>query len=144
MKNILAAVDFSAIKYEVIRQAAHFAGLHSTKLWLLHIAAPHPDFVGYDIGPESVREQRAEELHGEHQWLQDKAEQLRKSGMDVTALLVQGETIDKILVECKRLAADMIVLGTQGHGTIRHLFAGSVIQGIIKDAHCPVLIIPSQ
>ncbi|NOR45584.1 MAG: universal stress protein, partial [Candidatus Delongbacteria bacterium] len=55
MKNILAPIDFSDVSEKVIFEAAEFAKAFSCKLWLLHVAAPEPDFVGYTVGPKEER-----------------------------------------------------------------------------------------
>jgi nucleotide-binding universal stress UspA family protein len=38
----------------------------------------------------------------------------------------------------------LIVIGSHGHGALYHLFAGDVASGILKDAKCPVLVVPSR
>jgi len=50
MQNILVAIDFSPISQTVLDAAAKLARSLGSKLWVLHVAAPEPDFVGYDPG----------------------------------------------------------------------------------------------
>ena len=144
MENILAAIDFSDITPIVVSKAAEIAKGFSSKLWLIHIAAPDPDFVGYDTGPQSERDWRAKTLRQEHQYIQDKALELEKSGINVTPLLIQGATIETILREADKLKTDMIVIGSHGHGALYKTLVGSVSEGIIRKASCPVLIVPKN
>lgn len=144
MKNIVVAIDLSQITPTIITQAETFALAFNSKLWLIHIAEPDPDFVGFKTGPQSKREHWAEEFRHEHQQIQDLAEQLRKKSFDAVGLLLQGATVETILKEAKKLTADLIVVGSHGRSGIEKLFVGSVSEGILKDAVCPVLVIPSS
>lgn len=142
MENIVAAIDFSEITPTVIEQAAEIARCFGSQLWLLHIAAPEPEFVGYGTGPQSKRDWRAKTLKEEHQYIQGQARELSQSGIKVTALLLQGETVETILREAAKLNAEMIVVGSHGHGALYKAILGSVSEGIIHKASCPVLIVP--
>ena len=144
MDNILAAIDFSDITPAVVDKAAEIARCFTSKLWLIHIAAPDPDFVGYGTGPPSKRDWRAKTLREEHRYIQEKALELEKSGIDVTPLLIQGVTVETILQEATKLNADMIVIGSHGHGALHKALVGSVSEGIIRKASCPVLIVPAK
>ncbi len=143
MKNILAAVDFSAVSDAVIAQATAQAQAFSAALWLLHVAAPDPDFVGYEPGPQSVRQSVAAGLHDHHRRLQEHSAALRERGLDCTALLLQGSTPETIVREADRLAADLIVLGSHGHGAIRRALLGSVSEQVLHHARRPLLIVPA-
>src|SRR5688572_8905488 len=99
MQNILVAIDFSEVTPQLLQQTRSLAGNRPTKIWLIHVAAPEPDFVGYEPGPQVVRDQVASRLHKEHGALQAQADQLRQAGLEVTPLLVQGQTVEKILEE---------------------------------------------
>jgi nucleotide-binding universal stress UspA family protein len=43
--------------------------------------------------------------------------------------------------EAERLSADLIVMGTHGHGPVRHALLGSVAERVIREAPCPVLTV---
>jgi nucleotide-binding universal stress UspA family protein len=144
MKNILVPVDLSAITARTITYATQLARPMGAKLWLVHVAAPDPDFVGFEPGPQYVRENRADELKKEHQEIQDRAEALRADGVDAEGLLVQGATSATIIEEAARLKADLIVMGSHGHGALYKTFMGSVSQQVLGDSTIPVLIIPAR
>ena len=142
--NILAPIDFSDATGAVVDQAAKLAKALDAKVWLIHAAVPEPDFVGYEVGPEYIRDSAARHLREEHQKLGEYQEKLRQGDVEVTAMLVPGEATDKILQEARRLEADLIVLGSHGHGALYNLLAGSVCQGVLSKAACPVVIVPSR
>jgi nucleotide-binding universal stress UspA family protein len=36
------------------------------------------------------------------------------------------------------------MLGSHGHGALFHLLIGSVSEGVIRQASCPVIIVPAK
>jgi nucleotide-binding universal stress UspA family protein len=142
-RNVLAALDFSPAAPAVLRVAAELAAGLGAKLWLVHVAAPDPDFVGYEPGPHEVRDDRALELREEHRGLHEWAGELRERGLDVTPLLVQGPTVDTLLAEAARLHASHVVIASRGHGLLAKALLGSVSDGVVRRASCPVVIVPS-
>jgi nucleotide-binding universal stress UspA family protein len=144
MRQILAALDFSAVTRAVVEQAASLAGAYGAELTLLHVAAPDPAFVGYDVGPQTVRDARARELRTEHRGLQDLADELRARGLRAKALLVQGPAVETLVREARELGAEAIVLGSHGHGRVYDVLVGSVAHGVLRQAPCPVLVVPAS
>ena len=144
MKQILAAIDFSEATLPILDRAAELAEAFDATLTLVHVAAPDPDFVGYAAGPDSVRDARARELRKEHRTLQAYAEDLRQRGIRATALLVQGPTVAMLLDEARSLRADVIVVGSRGHGSVQRLLLGSVSRGVLGGALCPVHWVPAR
>jgi len=142
-KKILAAVDFSELTGPLLEHAAELARALSAQLWLVHAAAPEPDFVGYDPGPVGVRQQVATHLRENHRRLQDHADALRRRGLDVTALLVQGPTVETILREAEKLEVDLLLLGSHGRGALSRVLLGSVSEGVLRRARIPVMILPA-
>jgi nucleotide-binding universal stress UspA family protein len=142
--SLLVAVDLSESSRTVIDHARSLAAGYPGKIWLVHVAAPEPDFVGYRVGPQSVRDGVARHVHEEHKQLQHWAEDLRSSGLDCTALLVQGPFASTILSEADRLAVQVIVVGSHGQGAAHRLFVGSTSEGILRGAAVPVFVVPCR
>lgn len=144
MNNILVAIDFSETTHLVINQAIILAQATSSKLWLIHVAAPEPDFIGYKTGPQTERDFMAHQYKEEHSELHKWSEKLRQQGMDTVGLLLQGATIETILEKAKSLAVDLIIVGSHGKTGFYKVLVGSVSEGILKGANCPVLVVPTR
>ncbi|MEM7657201.1 MAG: universal stress protein [Bacteroidota bacterium] len=142
MKQLLVAVDFGPQTDQLLAKTIAWAKAFEAKVWLVHIAAPEPDFVGYDIGPQYIRDTRADLLREEHRNLQSYANLIQKQGMDAEGLLIQGATVDMIVEEAKKLEVDLIIMGHDEHGWLYQLLMGSTAAGVIKKADIPVLIVP--
>lgn len=143
MKTILVPVDFSDVTDRVIGAATQFAQAFNSRIVLLHVVEPEPEFVGFEPGPITVRAAVAHDFRAEHHRLEEFKQQFATAGVEVTALQIQGPTIHKILSEAETQAADLIVLGSHGHGALYRLLVGSVTEGVLKAAKCPVVVVPS-
>ena len=142
MKNILAAVDFSPGTRRVVTCAVAQARAFSARLWLVHVAAPEPDFVPHVADPPVMRDQVAAGLREEHRHIQALAAEVADEGVEVTPLLIAGATVEKILSEAEEVDADLVVAGTHGHGAFHRALLGSVSEGLVRHARVPLLIVP--
>jgi nucleotide-binding universal stress UspA family protein len=140
--KILAAIDFSPVTEQVLGTLVRMAAALPTQVWLIHVASPEPAFVGYEAGPDVVRGQVAAELHASHRQLQQLADRLRASGVETTALQLQGKTVETVISEANKLPASLIVLGSHGHGAVYNMLVGSVAEGIVRESKVPVLLVP--
>lgn len=141
MRRILACVD-PAEPCNALLECARRLCEPDGELVILHVGDPEPDFVGYGVGPQSVRQAVARELRLEHRQVQDMAKELAAGGARVTPLMVQGAVVEKILEHAARLGSDLIVLYSKRHGALHDLFAGSVARGVLKGAAVPVVLVP--
>lgn len=142
--KVLICIDLSDSTEKILTHTHKLTRSLSGQLYLLHVADPEPDFIGLDVGPQSVRDSLSNEYHQEHKDLQEIARELRGNGVNTTALLIQGPTIETILKESQKLGVDMIVMGSHGHGAIHDLLVGSVSKGVLHKASCPVFIVPTH
>ncbi|TAL50123.1 MAG: universal stress protein [Chitinophagaceae bacterium] len=142
MKNILVAIDFEGGAILLIDKANELAEKFGSKVWVVHVAAPDPEFVGIEIGPPSVREFRAKELRGEHRTIQHYTSMLNEKGIKAEGLLIPGATVDTIVEESFKLNIDLIIIGHHKHGFLYKTFAGNTDASLIKKSKVPVLIIP--
>ncbi len=142
--NVVVAVDFSEVTRRILEVVQGVSEGRAMRLFLIHVAEPDPAFVGWEAGPDVVRKQVATEFRREHRDVEALARKLRDAGRDVTALCVQGPTVDTILAEAEQLQADLIVVGSHGHGATHDLLVGSVSSGVIRESRVPVLGVPAR
>jgi nucleotide-binding universal stress UspA family protein len=143
MKTILVPVDFSDATTAVIETARTLAGALGGNIVLLNVAEPEPDFVGFEPGPATVRVAVAHDFKAERQRLDELKGKLADTGREVTALHIQGPIAEKILEEAEQQHADLIVMGSHGHGALYELLVGSITTGVLKNAKCPVVVVPA-
>jgi nucleotide-binding universal stress UspA family protein len=59
-----------------------------------------------------------------------------------TEILMEGKSVVADIIEySEKQSIDLIVIGTKGKTGLRRLILGSVSQGILAYAHCPVLLV---
>lgn len=58
--------------------------------------------------------------------------------------VVTGDRTREILAAVRRLDADLIVMARRGAGNLRRAVLGSVVEGVLRDASCPVLVVPEE
>ena len=142
--KILVCVDLSESTEIIVNKVEELAKSLSAQVWLLHNAEPAPDVVEFKADPLAARESLARKFHIEHRQIQDLADRMRKAGIDTTALLVHGSTVEAILQEASDVEADLIVVGSHGRGAMYQLLVGSVSEGILHKSPLPVLVIPTH
>lgn len=59
---------------------------------------------------------------------------------DITRKVVQGRPADALLQAAE--GADLLVVGSHGHGRLRHVTMGSVSEACMQKATCPVVVVP--
>jgi nucleotide-binding universal stress UspA family protein len=142
MKSLLVPVDLSRTTPRTVEHAAQMAADTSAQLCLLYVAPPEADFAGHQLGRKVVEEPVPEELREEWDRLAETVHDLRERGIDAESLMVRGKAVDCILEEAGRLGADLIVMGSHGHGALYRSVVGSVSEGVLRSTSCPVLIVP--
>jgi nucleotide-binding universal stress UspA family protein len=142
--KLLVAVDLSKATQIIVDKVEEISRENPARVWIVHNAEPPPDFVEFKVDPLAARAQLAKKFHEEHRQIQEIADRLRDAGLDATALLVHGPTVETILKEASDLDVDMIVVGTHGRGAMHGLLVGSVSKGILQKSIYPVLVIPTD
>ena len=168
MADLLVPIDFSDTTAVVLATAARLARSLGFRIVLMHVEGhghlgaagqarqevhlaanrpaaladqhhtPAPPFRTVHVAGENVTALHAQEL------LQRSVDALRADGLPVSPLLVSGKPVEKILVEAERLQPFLIVLGSHSHGALHHLLLGSVSEGVLRKANCPVVIVPCR
>lgn len=141
IKNILCPIDFSETSSEVLEYAVQLAKANNASIHLLTVMEP---LVLVDSIPSDYNE-LVEKMREAREQLLDKAvEELQASAphLKITSqLLTQFDATDAILVVGKETSADLIVMGSHGRRGLSRVLLGSVAESVLREAHCPVLIL---
>lgn len=142
MKTIVALVDLSDVTFKILKQAHLLAKAFHSRVILLHVVPPEPVVLDFGIAPTLYRSPTPETIAAEKDKMEQLQESLVKFGVEATAIQMQGSTMVDLLEECRRAGADLIIVGSHGHGSFYNLLIGSVTAEVLKKAPCPVLIVP--
>ena len=161
MKCILVPIDFSDVTPPVIDLARQLAKALNAEIHLVHVkeltAAGMPGALGYGLagmpelapmsgvpvrGFESMPETIPED-EGQTSKLAKWKEEIARDGIKVSLQQPTGVVAEEILNQADELNAEMIVMGTHGHGAMYNLLVGSATKGVLKHSTRPVLLVPA-
>jgi nucleotide-binding universal stress UspA family protein len=66
---------------------------------------------------------------------------VESENIEVETILKEGNTVQEITKLAKEARSDLIVMGVKGISKLRELLVGSVSEGVIRQASCPVLVV---
>jgi nucleotide-binding universal stress UspA family protein len=139
-QTILAATDLSDPAVTAVQQAADLADRLGGVLALVYVVE---DRVSPMILAASGQSRETIlERHGEHA-RRMLAEFVKKAlpGRDVEQVVLIGVPHETIVKYATDREADLIVVGTHGHGIVGHILMGSTTERILHHAPCPVLVV---
>lgn len=144
MKTIAVLVDFSDVTFKLLKQAHVLASAFGSEVVLLHVVSPDPVVVDFGMAPTVYRPPSAETIQSEGDRMAQLQESLTKFGTRTSTRQLQATRVEDLLAECERVQADMIIVGSHGHGALYNLLVGSITAQVLKKAPCPVLVVPSD
>jgi nucleotide-binding universal stress UspA family protein len=140
MNKILIATDGSESAQEAVEFGLDLAAEQNAKAFIVHVTPlvdvmPYANF-GY-VAPTLPHE------FDEHdrELLREAVELAAKKGVDVETTLLKGRPADEIVAFADTIDADLIVVGSRGHGSIASALIGSVSQGVLHESRRPVLVV---
>lgn len=140
-KKILLAVDLSDNSEYVSQKTAELAAPLGASVRLIHVRVLQAGDLEYDPGSSEEQERLSREPGGELFELEKCSKILKSHGVSTDYITCSGTPSEEILKAAKEYPADMIVLGSHGHGKLYHLLAGSTRESMLSHTYYPVLVI---
>jgi nucleotide-binding universal stress UspA family protein len=134
-KKILLATDGADDARLATRAAVSLVDKTGAELHVVHAWQYVPDPV---IDPDYYEEGARRLLSEETEFVSDAGAAVRE------AHLVMGSPVDAILDLAEEIGADLLVVGSRGHGTLGRLILGSVSEGVVQHATRPVLVMRGE
>lgn len=138
-KQILVPTDFSAPAKVAKDYAAMLAEGFGATVHFLYVI-PDPLAMGWGVDaaylPQLLdrTEREVKEQLKEHV-------KLDEGKFETRVAIETGSAAPKIVEYAKAHAIDLIVMGTQGRGAVERWWVGSVTQGVLHRAPCPVVAV---
>lgn len=146
MHRILAAVDLSDSTQLVLQTSANLARAENARLAVLYampVATPI-NAVAWSGGTYLVSPMGDDQADYELSlgFLHQVADAVGLA--DADCMCERGSAVEAIRETAARIHADLIVVGSHGHGRFFHTMFGSVREALLADPPCPVLVVPRQ
>jgi nucleotide-binding universal stress UspA family protein len=136
IRRILVAVDFSSPSIDALECAVHFARALRAELMLVHVVEPaHSDW------DHSQTEEDAQNRTSWEARLKELVDEAKALGLLATYDIRGGVPADSILAGALQHRCDLIVMGTHGRQGRDREKVGSVAEGVLKQATCPVVTV---
>jgi nucleotide-binding universal stress UspA family protein len=141
---VVVGVDGSACSQAALRWG--LAQAESTGSTIEAIAAWHyPEMYGYSYGWVPSMPEGGEFAKTAERALQETVATVRDQldhPAEVVLRVVEGHPVP-VLMDAAR-NAQLLVLGSRGHGTFSGILLGSVSQHCVQHAPCPVVVVPER
>lgn len=142
MKTILAPIDFSESSKLVIAESVKLARATGARVVLLHVIQPLPGSASEFGFAEATAKIASAAMHDAVQRLTHIQRQLSDRGYTVETFHTVGVPATAIVARAQDFHASHIVMGSHGHGAIYELIVGGTTSRVLKEATCPILVIP--
>ena len=139
MKRILIATDGSAAAREAVELGLELAAEQEAAPTFVHVVP------AVDVLPAASFGMTTARLHDvgddDRAPLEEAVEIADEHGIYARARLLQGQPVDEIVAYADAIDADLIVIGSRGHGALLNALLGSVSRGVLQKARRPVLVV---
>ena len=144
LKKIVVPLDFSKCSKIALRYAINLARCFNARLFLVHIVR-----LDYRLMADGYAMYAAEEImKGAHEAAEEEMRRLVAATdfgkAEFETSIETGSPEIRVCSYAREVAADVIVASTHGRTGFRHVLIGSTAEQIVRDAECPVLVVPAR
>lgn len=138
MKHVLVGIDGSAASHKAARMAAEIAGKFGARLTLAYVVPRlllPPDAYGLTVA----------EVEAEHRAHADEVLAAAAAALGPSAaparLVLFGSPADALVEAAQSEQADLVVVGSRGHGAVSRVLLGSTSGRVVHVSTGPVLVV---
>ncbi len=143
--RILLAVDGSLSSDRATELVSTFPLPPESVIRVVAVQQPFVDVLAMSwasVGESGIGDETEEEQDARH--LKEAIERaeiaLKRPDLTLEGFIVRGRPASAIVDEAGAMKADLVVLGSRGHGTIATMVLGSTASEVVDHAPCPVLV----
>jgi len=134
-KKILVPVDLSDASFAAVDAALELVE-NPNQIMVLHVL---PILTDFEAGLSGLPEDEGGRSRLALRELRKRLTPRKYSGVDIRAVI--GDPVYAITTVAKDKGATLIVMPSHGRTGFRHLMMGSIAEGVLRHADCPVLVL---
>ncbi len=136
IQTILHPSDFSENSLPAFETACALARDYNASLVVLHVMIPSSSPFLEGPPPDPLRSAESQESVAHLPWPQPAGPPIR-----VEHRAAEGDAVEEIIRLAEALPCDLVVMGTHGKTGLGRILTGSVAEGVLRRAGCPVLVV---
>jgi nucleotide-binding universal stress UspA family protein len=135
-RKVLCPIDFDDNSLRALDKAVEIARHFAAAIVVVHVVPLIVQFsevrIPYDlyVEQENAARVRLAEIARE-----------KLTGIEHQATVYLGDVVGGILHAVDKFTPDLLVIATHGRTGLAHFFLGSIAEGVVRKASCPVLTI---
>jgi nucleotide-binding universal stress UspA family protein len=142
-KKILVPLDGSELATKALDQAEKLAVTFHAEIILFQVVPFLPIYGSPELVTPLIVDEKQKE--SAERYLTNLAENLKKGGLKVTAVVKTGQQVAVEIIDfAKEAGVDLIVMCTHGRSGITRWVLGSVAHKVLTRAETPILLIRSK
>ena len=136
MKDLMVAIDGSEGSEAAIDEAIELARVLGARITFACVRKPPYSLFGSPYYERLL----AAELGKSRSTIADALDKALEAGVDARGEVLEGDPVDEILSFADNAGADLIVMGSRGHGALAGALLGSVSSAVAQHSSVPVLV----
>lgn len=137
MKRILIATDGSDGAWAAVEEGVELASETEASVTFVTVRSPVNGLLGDPLYQRHLTHQLA---HTRAVVVPAEAE-AERAGVGCESEILEGDTVDCIVEAARAWDADLVVVGSRGHGAVTSALIGSVSRGVVTRSSSPVMVV---
>ena len=144
-QHILCPTDLQERSLLALEKAVQIAHQFGARITMLNV---HPEFMNKEeremlrVSVEKMKEKFTRTAVQAREAMEGMIHALHAEDVPLTYLLREGKPESEIPKVAEEVAADLVVIATDGRDNIKDFVAGTITEHVINRSPCPVLVIP--
>ena len=142
MRKILVPIDGSECSLNAAKYAIKVAKDENAELFCIHVIASVP--YGYASSPPATDQYFKDIEQKVQSWFDKVRDMAKNEGIPElkTETFTDVKSVIGFIIDyATSRDVDLIVIGTRGRTGLKRFLMGSVANGVVQHAHCPVLLV---
>jgi nucleotide-binding universal stress UspA family protein len=145
IRRIVHPTDFSPASGAAFRKAVALAKENRATLVIVHVLPTLPMVADAYMAASAYEEMLSAHRRQAETSMDRVVKRARAAGVRTTGRVLDFGPVSETIVRfAKRQRADLIVMGTHGHGVLAKILLGSVAERVISRAPCPVMTLKGR